>query len=183
MDVAVGSTNPVKIAAAEAVLRRIYGPEVRVEAVAVESGVSPQPWGDEETRRGALARAAAALRRSGATLGIGFEGGLLEVAGEVYTSAWCAVAREDGAVGVAGGENLLLPPPVVAALRAGVELGPAVDAVTGGHDTKHHGGAVGAFTGGHLSRQVAYEHLLTLALARFLSADYYESAVKKRGAS
>ena len=48
MDVAVGSTNPVKVAAAEAVLRRIYGPEVRVEAVAVESGVSPQPWGDEE---------------------------------------------------------------------------------------------------------------------------------------
>ena len=55
MDVAVGSTNPVKIAAAEAVLRRIYGSEVRVQAIAVESGVSPQPWGDEETRRGALA--------------------------------------------------------------------------------------------------------------------------------
>ncbi|MCD6345661.1 MAG: DUF84 family protein [Anaerolineae bacterium] len=68
-------------------------------------------------------------------------------------------------------------------LRAGMELGLAVDAVTGGHDTKHHGGAIGAFTGGYLSRQVAYEHLLTLALARFLSADYYESAVKKRGAS
>ncbi len=44
------------------VLRRIYGPEVRVEAVAVESGVSPQPWGDEETRRGALTRAAAAVQ-------------------------------------------------------------------------------------------------------------------------
>ena len=49
------------------------------------------------------------------------------------------------------------------ALRAGMELGLAVDAVTGGH----------------LSRQSAYEHLLTLALARFLSADYYELAVKE----
>jgi len=114
MKAAVGSTNPVKIAAALAVLRRVYGDDVSVEAVAVESGVPHQPWGNEETLRGALNRAHAAQRMSGATLGVGFEGGLLEVQGRVFTCAWCAVV-------------ILLPPPVAADVRAGAELGPAMD--------------------------------------------------------
>ena len=61
--IAVGSTNPVKIGAVHAVLARI-APEATVEGVAVPSGVRDQPWGDEETIRGALARAHAARERS-----------------------------------------------------------------------------------------------------------------------
>jgi len=176
MHVVVGSTNPVKVAAAEAVLRRIYGEPVTVSPLAVASGVSSQPWGDAETRQGALNRAGAVMQQARPALAIGFEGGLLEVGGEVYTSGWCAVLREDGVIGLAGGENMVLPPAVVARLRDGEELGVAMDAVTGEHNTKQHGGAIGAFTGGHLSRQTAYEHLLILALARFLSPEYYERA-------
>lgn len=170
---AVGSTNPVKIAATTAVLRRVYGEDVSVEPVAVESGVSHQPWGNEETQRGALNRAQAAQRTSGTTLGVGFEGGLLEVQDWVFTCAWCAVVRDDGLVGIAGGENVLLPPSVVADVRAGAELGPAMDVLTGLHNTKQGGGAIGALTGGRLDRQSAYEHLLTMALARLLTPAYY----------
>jgi len=172
--IAVGSTNPVKVMATAAVLRRVYGDEVDVEAVDAESSVSHQPWGDEEALRGALNRAQAARRMSGATLGVGFEGGLLEVQGRVFTCAWCAVVRDDGVVGIAGGENVLLPPSVAADVRAGAELGPAMDALTGLHNTKQGGGAIGALTGGRLDRQAAYEHLLTMALARLLTPLYYE---------
>lgn len=175
--VVVGSINPVKVAATAAVLCRIYGDgsseTVLVEPVAVESGVSHQPWGNEETLRGALNRAQAAQRASSATLGVGFEGGLLEVQGRVFTCAWCAVVRDDGAVGIAGGENVLLPPSVAADVRAGAELGPAMDVLTGIHNTKQGGGAIGALTGGWLDRQSAYEHLLTMALARLLTPVYY----------
>lgn len=174
MKAIVGSTNPVKIAAATAVLRRVYGAQVEVESAAVESGVSHQPRHDEETLRGALNRARAVQRVRGAALGIGFEGGLLEVGGQMFTSAWCAVVRDDGVVGVAGGENVLLPPSVAAAVRAGAELGPAIDALTGQHNTKQCDGAIGALTGGLLDRQAAYEHLLMLALARLLTPGYYE---------
>ena len=174
--IAVGSTNPVKVAATTAVLHRVYGDEVEVDVdpVAVESGVSHQPWGNEETLHGALTRAQNAQRRSGATLGVGFEGGLLEVQGRVFTCAWCAVVRDDGVVGIAGGENVLLPPSVAADVRTGAELGPAMDALTGLHNTKQGGGAIGALTGGRLDRQAAYEHLLTMALARLLTPSYYE---------
>jgi inosine/xanthosine triphosphatase len=173
LSAAVGSTNPVKIAATQAVLRRIYG-ILEVQAIAVESGVSHQPWGNEEAARGALNRARAARERMGAALGVGFEGSLLEVQGQVFTCAWCAVAGDDGAVGIAGGESVLLPPSVAAAVRAGMELGPAMDQLTGRHDTKQADGAIGILTGGWLDRQGAYEHLLTMALARLLTPAYYE---------
>jgi non-canonical (house-cleaning) NTP pyrophosphatase len=45
---AVGSTNPVKLAAARAVLARAF-PACAVRAVAAPSGVPDQPWGDDET--------------------------------------------------------------------------------------------------------------------------------------
>jgi len=106
---------------------------------------------------------------------VGFEGGLLEVGGHVFTCAWCAVAREDGVVGMAGGESVLLPPAVAADVRAGMELGPAMDVLTGLQDTKHGRGAIGELTGGWLNRQTAYEHLLTLALARLLKPGYYRA--------
>jgi inosine/xanthosine triphosphatase len=173
--VSVGSTNPVKIAAAAEVLRRIYGAGVDVESVAVESGVPVQPWGNDETLRGALNRARASRSVTSATLGVGFEGGLLEVGGHVFTCAWCAVAREDGVEGLAGGESVLLPPAVAADVRAGMELGPAMDVLTGLQDTKHGRGAIGELTGGWLDRQTAYEHLLTLALARLLKPGYYRA--------
>jgi non-canonical (house-cleaning) NTP pyrophosphatase len=50
-----------------------------------------------------------------------------------------------------------------------------MDAFTGLSNTKHHEGAIGILTGGHLSRQSAYEHVLTLALARLLTPAYYDA--------
>jgi inosine/xanthosine triphosphatase len=172
----VGSTNPVKIDASRAVLYRIYGDDINVQALTVDSGVSHQPWGNEESAQGALNRAQAAQQQTGATLGIGFEGGLLEVQGQVFTCAWCAVVADDGPIGLAGGESVLLPPPVAAAVRGGAELGPAMDALTGLHNTKQGDGAIGILTAGWLDRQAAYEHLLTMALARLLVPAYYEDA-------
>jgi inosine/xanthosine triphosphatase len=173
MKAIVGSRNPVKIAATREVLHRLHGDDVWVEAVSVESCVPNQPWGDEETLRGALHRARAALAVEGATLGVGLEGGLVKVKGRIFTCAWCAVARADGATGIGGGANLLLPPPVAGAVCGGAELGPTMDALTGLQDTKHDKGAIGILTQGYLDRQSAYEHILTLALARLLSPAYY----------
>jgi len=71
---AIGSTNRVKLAAAKAVIRRLYGGHIDIVIVSVASGVPAQPWGDQGTRRGAINRAQAA---SSATWGLGLEGGPL----------------------------------------------------------------------------------------------------------
>src|SRR5688572_12477767 len=83
MKVIVGSTNPVKIMAALAVFSRI-DPNVEIEGIAVESGVPHQPWGDPETRQGAINRAHAAMQ-DGANYAVGFEGGVVETEHGIMT--------------------------------------------------------------------------------------------------
>jgi inosine/xanthosine triphosphatase len=170
--VVVGSTNPVKIAAVRAVLDR-SGSTARVDGLAVASGVSEQPIGDAETIRGATQRARAALEATGADLAVGLEGGVVEESGAMRTCAWASVVARDGRVGVGGSLAMSLPPRVAALVRAGVELGHAMDRITGANDTKRGAGAVGILTAGLVDRQRAYEALVTYALAPFLSPDQY----------
>jgi inosine/xanthosine triphosphatase len=175
--VAVGSTNPVKIAAVRAVVSRI-APGVAVEGLAVPSSVRDQPVGDEETIRGALARAHGALAAvPGADLGVGIEGGVVDDPdGGMRTCAWAAVAARDGRTGVGGSLAMPLPPVVADAVRGGLELGHAMDRLTGEHDTKRGSGAVGILTAGLVDRQAAYEPLVAYALARFLTPEYWPAA-------
>lgn len=174
--VVVGSTNPVKVAAAMAVLARA-GCGAHVEGIAVASGVSDQPVGDAETIRGATQRARAALAACDADLAIGIEGGVVDDADGMRTCAWAAVVSRDGRVGVGGSLAMALPTRVATLVRDGVELGLAMDRVTGGHDTKRGVGAVGILTAGLVDRQRAYESLVTYALARFLTPAHYDEAV------
>ena len=172
--VAVGSRNPVKIAAVRAVLARVAPPAV-VEGHAVASEVPDQPWGDEETIRGARTRARAALAADpAATMGVGIEGGVVALAsGDVMSNAWAVVVDREGREGVGGSLAMPLPPRVARLLRDGMELGHAMDALTGSENTKHKEGAVGILTQGLITRQGAYEVLLTYALAPWLASEHW----------
>jgi len=177
--VVVGSTNPVKIAAVRAVLERVGAP-ARVDGIAVASGVRDQPAGDDETIRGATQRARAVLAQTDADFGVGLEGGVVDKRGVdgadsvMRTCAWAAVVARDGRVGTGGSLAMTLPARVAALVRAGVELGHAMDRVSGGHDTKRGAGAVGILTSGLVDRQRAYEALVTYALAPFLTPALYD---------
>lgn len=159
-------------------MRRLFGAGAEVLAVAVSGDIPEQPFGDTETRRGAVNRARAALASAQVDFGIGLEGGVLEVEDEqghteLYTNGWCAVIDRNGVLGVAGGANLLLPDSVAAAVRAGDELGPVMDRLTGKSSTHRGSGAIGVLTRGWLDRQEAFEQILIMAFARFLSPCYY----------
>lgn len=169
----MGSTNPVKVAAAEAVFARAM-PGAVVRAAAVASGVPDQPVGDEQTIAGARTRALAARAALDADFGTGIEGGVVEHAdGSMRTCAWAVVVSRDGRLGTGGSLAMLLPPAVAAAVREGTELGVAMDRLTGAHDTKRGVGAVGVLTAGLIDRRAAYEVLVTYALAPFLRPDLW----------
>ena len=166
--VAVGSLNPVKLGAARAVIQRL-APTARVDAIGVSSGVPEQPWGDDETIRGALARARAARVALDADWGIGIEGGVISMPdGGVRTCAWAAIVSRHGEQGIGGSLSMELPHRVAALVRGGLELGHAMDQVTGAHDVKRGLGAVGILTSGLVTRQGAYETLLAYAAAPLL---------------
>ncbi|HEU4989948.1 MAG: inosine/xanthosine triphosphatase [Gemmatimonadota bacterium] len=171
--VVVGSSNPVKINAVRAVLARV-APDAVVEGHAVPSSVRDQPVGDDETIRGAEARARGALALGDADLGVGIEGGVVEQAdGAMRTCAWAAVVSRDGRRGVGGSLAMPLPAVVAEAVRGGLELGHAMDRLTGAHDTKRGAGAVGILTAGLVDRQQAYETLVAYALAPFLTPEHW----------
>jgi len=163
----------------EAVLSRC-GPGIVVRGIAVSSGVPDQPWGDDETRAGALARARMALANDlDAQLAVGLEGGVVrETDGSVRTCAWAAVVDRHGTTCSGGSLAMALPPAVVALLEAGMELGHAMDEVANTIDTKHGRGAVGLLTAGLITRQGAYEPLVTYALSRWIGRALWDARSK-----
>ena len=111
-------------------------------------------------------RARAALD---ADWGIGIEGGVVAAAdGTVRTCAWAAVVDRDGRAGTGGSLSLELPAAVADLVRGGMELGHAMDEITGTHDVKRGLGAVGVLTRGLVTRQAAYETLVAYALVPLL---------------
>lgn len=174
--VAVGSLNPVKVGATRAVLQRLV-PNIRIEGIAVESGVPDQPWGDEETIAGAQARAERARATLDADWGVGIEGGVVATpGGGVRTCAWAVVVNRAGRVGVGGSLSMELPARVAELLRGGLELGQAMDQVSGRHNVKQGLGAVGILTAGAVTRQAAYESLVAYAMVPLLERSRYSTS-------
>ncbi|MBI5031273.1 MAG: inosine/xanthosine triphosphatase [Chloroflexi bacterium] len=173
MKIAIGSTNPTKVRAARNVLRKIY-PRAEFIAREVSSGVPKQPHGDKQTRRGAVNRARRVREALRADLGVGLEAGIIETEYGMMTCAWVAIVDQSGRVGIGGSTNMLLPDEVAARLKAGDELGEAMDAFANIENVKHKMGAIGILTRGLSNRQRAYEQIVKLAVARFLWKDKYK---------
>lgn len=172
MKIAVGSHNPVKIAAVKNILLKVW-PQAEIIAVEVESGVPDMPLSDEVAIRGARNRARQARNLLDVDLGIGLEGGTTTIRGHHLTAGWAAVF--DGTkYGIGGGGHLLLPPAVDRKIiQEKKELGTAIDELVGGYNLKQKMGAIGILTGGLSTRQKAYEYILIYALAPLLSPELY----------
>lgn len=171
--VAVGSGNPVKLAAARHVITG-YFEGSDVTARAVPSGVPDQPMGDDETIAGARERARRARAELDADLGVGLEGGVVDGPHGMRSCAWCVVVHRDGREGVGGSLAMPLPPGVAQMIRDGEALGFAMDRFASTRGTKHGKGAVGILTAGRIDRQAAYEVLVTYALAPFVTPELFE---------
>ncbi len=168
--VVLGSTSPAKRRALEEALKRLYGRNVEVATVAAGSGVPDQPWGEEETRRGALNRAREALTLApDAELAVGIEAGVSEEPGwPLWTFAWIVVVSRDGRLGVARSATFGIPERLAAGVRRGLELGDALDAAYGLVRAKDGPGAVGLLTRGVVERPELYTTAVLLALMPWL---------------
>lgn len=173
MEVAVGSQNPVKVAATEAAIAGQF--DATVEAVGVDSGVSEQPRGHEETISGAENRAEAALAVAGSDIGVGIEGGVAAFDGTdgLFLVMWAAVT--DGERwGQGSGPALRLPEDIAARIRDGEELGPVMDDLLDTTGVARDQGAAGALTNGIINRESALEHAVAGAFGPFVT-ELYES--------
>lgn len=171
MRVAVGSTNPVKRDATAAAFASIAG--ATVEAVDVDSGVSDQPIGHEETVAGAETRARRALAAGDYALGVGIEGGAARFDGidGRYLIMWAAVTDGE-TVGRGAGPSLRLPEDLAVRIEGGEELGPVMDDVFDLENVKEKEGAAGVLTGNVVDRETALTTAVAGALGPFVTDAY-----------
>lgn len=170
MRVAVGSENPVKVAATDEAIGDLPG--TTVDAVGVDSGVPEQPTGVAETRTGATNRARRAYEVGGYTLGVGIEGGVATFGtDDLFLIMWAAVTDGDR-VEVAAGPSVRLPDTVAERLRNGEELGPVMDDEFDREGVARSEGAVGILTGGSVDREEALRAAVAGALGPFVTAHY-----------
>lgn len=170
MRVGVGSSNPVKIGAVEGAFKK-YWPECEVVGVEVSSGVDEQPRSEEETIRGAENRAKNCIGE--ADYGVGLEGGVCEINGEMFECAWTCVVDKFGNTGLGGGLYFELPKKVAERIKKGEELGPIMEEIMK-FDVKRTSGAIGVFTKGQLDRKQAYVQIVLSALIKFVSPEWFE---------
>ena len=181
MRVYVGSTNPVKAEAVQRVFARAFpdrAASLRVERVAVDSGVPAQPR-DEEVPQGAIARARAALAasRGEADFGVGIEAGLLrcEPLDAYFDVQFCAIADREGRITVGHGAGFLYPPQVLrAVLEEGRTVGEAMAELTGIPEIGKKMGAIGYLSRGLLDRTQLTEQAVLMALIPRLRPELYE---------
>lgn len=171
MNIAVGSTNPVKVEAVERTLEQ-YDPTVT--ATAVDSGIPEQPWSVVETITGAETRARCAYEATDAEYGVGLEGGVARIEGTPGLSLIMWGAVTDGEQMERGsGPTLRLPDQVASRLENGEELGPVMDDILGTDAIAERIGAAGVLTNGLTDRTQALGEAVACSFGPFL-VDYYD---------
>lgn len=149
---ALGSTNPDKRQALEAVVANLSLPW-RITALDVDSGVAALPHDERQTWRGALQRAQAAQAAGPYAFGVGVESGFVRRLHHWSVLTACVACDAAGRLSYASGGEMPLPPgltPVEAIRLAGGR--PLIDWATRGA----------------WSRRRACEAAIAMALARWL---------------
>lgn len=180
---AVGMINPPKVnAALVGIKKALKGEEMSIYEYEVRSGVPLQPVGDEETLRGAIARAKGAYdshtKKHGVPpdFAIGLESGVaasILCYSDLESFSWIAV-YDGKMLGRARTSSVIMPPPIThLILEEGMEMTAAFDYFFDTTDFNSSGGSIGHLTGGTISRATYYEQAVIMAFVPFLWGDLY----------
>jgi inosine/xanthosine triphosphatase len=174
MLIAVGSQNPVKVAAVLHAFQTVW-PLVswEVQGAQVGSDVSDQPMSDIESIQGARNRAQKSLRLFSAAYGVGLEGGIQKIGPDWFDCGWIIVVRHDGLEGLGSTARIITPPKMVAMIKKGQELGTVVDHFFGTQNTKQAAGHFGLMTNNAITRTSGYTDGVIMALVRFLHPELW----------
>lgn len=163
MKIIIGSKNPAKIMA----VRNVFQKDAEVISLDIPSGVSEQPFSDDETIQGAINRARNALEEGKGDIGIGLEGGVQETKQGLLICNWGAIVTNGMDPIIAGGARLLLPIEVSERLRNGEELGPVMEDYAKMKNVRKHEGAVGIFTNGLVNREDMFTHVMKALVGQY----------------
>ncbi len=94
MKIAIGTTSELKVRALKDALEKIQV-QADIDTAKTNSGVSDQPFGYEESTRGAKNRATELFEKEDPDIAIGIESGLVEIEGNYFDVACVYVKSKD----------------------------------------------------------------------------------------
>ncbi len=172
----VGTRNETKLQAVlEAVGRLKHIVDGPVDIVPFHVETIAQPF-NEQVVASAMHRARVALGHASTlkrettpdtTLGIGIEGGIVELYDTSYITAYCHAEAASGEHHGAWTAFIECPLAILAKLEAGGELGPVVDILRAEKGLTWRGGAFGTLTSELYTRKAALVDALVLCLVPF----------------
>ena len=173
MKVIVGSLNPVKLNATRNILEKIYG-EIDISSTDADSGVPDQPFGLDETIKGAINRAKNSYSQD-MDLSVGIESGLMKTPNTItgyIDLQWCAIFDgEKITLGVSSGFEY--PPEVVKEVLSGFEVGDVMDRITGVDNLGTKKGAVSHLSKNMLDRTENTEQCVLTAMIPRMNEEIY----------
>lgn len=171
-EIAIGSTNPVKI---QAVRNALIDEKMHVVSCAGSSNVRSQPLSDEETLQGAINRAKNCLEKTDSTLAIGLEAGVVFLQDNLYLCHWGAIVDRHQNIYFTNGPLILLPLEYWKLLQEGQSLEDIMHHSTGIENLGTKSGAIGIFTNNKLNREEVMTQIAKILLGQY---QYYQSAIK-----
>jgi len=157
----LGSLNSTKLNATKEVFK-----EYNVIGIAVDSGVSKQPFSDGETLKGALNRAKG-LPKDG--LRIGLEAGLSEHFESLFLINWGVLIDQEDNIYYAGGTRIPLPQNIhKLLLNKEKELSNIMDELLGTSNINEKEGAIGYLTNLQVKRKDIFVHINKLLYGQYL---------------
>ncbi|MDN3669257.1 inosine/xanthosine triphosphatase [Echinicola jeungdonensis] len=173
--VIVGSKNPVKIQCTDNGFHQAFeDQQFIVQGMNVDSQVSDQPFGDQETFQGAFNRAKNAKKSfPEADFWVGIEGGVDDFEDQMVAYAWVVVLDHKNQIGKSKTGTFFLPDIISKLIKNGLEPGAADDKVFDRENSKEGNGAVGILTHGHVNRVEYYQQAILLALIPFMNGHIY----------
>lgn len=157
MKIIIGSMNPAKIKAVQ-----ISFPMADVAGIEVGSRVSSQPFSDDETLEGAVNRARECAASTKGAIGIGLEGGVMQIDDKLYLCNWGALVDANHNIFTAGGARIPLPDSISIELNKGKELGDVMDEYAKKQGIRKKEGAIGVFTNNIIDRTTMFSHIVSL---------------------
>ncbi len=172
MLVRIGSENPSKIRAVKMVFSKIFNFEMEFEGVAVDSAVPPQPFNDD-TVRGAKNRARMAI--GDADYSVGLEAGLFweEEIGDYVDRAYCAILDKFGRMTLGHSGGFLYPPEIIHMVKSGLEVGEAMEKISGIEEIKKKMGAIGYLSKGLINRDEFNAQAVLMAMIPRIRPELY----------
>ncbi len=171
----VASHNPVKLQAVQLGFQSVFpGEPFQWESVQSPSGVSDQPYSDQETLLGAKNRLEFIHQNHPhADFWAALEGGItFDEEGRMSAFAWIVI-RDHQLYGKARTGTFYLPPKIAALVKQGYELGDADDLVFNQSNSKQNNGAVGLLSNNLITRTTLYQQAVILALLPLINRSLY----------